>query len=255
MNCTDFFEEDLSGVIQRALDEPRFPLVFVHLPKTGGTSLQRDLNFAIPDGIHIPQREQERHWKDALGRLDPDPTNTNPPLLRGHLTCQHLDDLDAKGVSYRAFSYLRHPIERLVSQFLWSRAMYRRDPNSCRYVNSFEEYCEKTNLNYMSERLIGSVDSPEQAIECIKQRYWFIGVTEYYHICQSILFAALGVNYRIRKKHNQTRSFPEDEKEISSACLEQAKKEMNIDLAIYDYFHAKWSAKINEAFELLMTSR
>ena len=252
MDCAEFFQGKLADRITMAADESSpekwTPVIFAHVPKTGGTSLQRDLHAAFPDSIHIPQEGKEWHWQDAQQRLQ----NDNPSVIRGHLGLQHLNELENQQINCRMVTYLRHPIERLVSQYLWQKANLRKKYQDARPFGSFQAFCDRCPTNYICELLVGPVDSASEAIEKMVQRFWFVGVTEYFHVCQAVLFAALNKNYRIRPRRNQTVSSTRDREEIDPACLQVVQEKMEFDLAVYDYFHARWSNKVNEAVELLM---
>ncbi|MEC9091858.1 MAG: hypothetical protein VX438_04075, partial [Planctomycetota bacterium] len=69
MNCINFFEGDLAEKISCSQANRNTTLFFLHIPKTAGTSAQRDLNYAFPEGIHIPQESKEHHWNATLEKL------------------------------------------------------------------------------------------------------------------------------------------------------------------------------------------
>lgn len=248
MNCIDFLMGDLKSQIIRAWEAETSPVVFIHIPKTGGTSLQRDLNMTFPDSLHVPQEEKESNWQNALRRLK----SEKPSVVRGHLNYKHLQDLNETGIHTRLVTYLRHPADRLVSQFIWAKSNHRKAPNEYASPGPFDRYCERMSKNYLCDLLVGQVANVEEAIEKVIDRFWFVGVTEFSHVCQAVLFAAMGERYRVRQRRNQTASQADDLAEIDADCLKRALDGMQIDLSLFEFFHSKWSAKINEAVELLM---
>ncbi len=248
MNCIDFLEGDLKNHIIRVWETETSPVIFVHIPKTGGTSLQRDLNMTFPNSLHVPQEDKERHWQDALNRLQSEP----PSIVRGHLNHKHLHDLSEKKIETRWVTYLRHPADRLVSQFIWAKSNHRKDPKKYTSPGPFDKYCEHMSKNYFCDLLVGQTATADEAIAKVVDRFWFVGVTEFSHVCQAVLFAAMGERYRVRQRRNQTLIHDEDKAEIDDHCLKHAMNSMQIDLALFEFFYSKWSARINDVIELLM---
>ena len=103
-----------------------------------------------------------------------------------------------------------------------------------------------------TELLVGKVGSQQEAIDKIANMYWFVGLTEFFHVCQSVLFESLEVKYRIRQRRNQAAPIDEEISEIQDDCLRLAEEYIETDLAIYQYFQELWSRRINESVELLL---
>ncbi|MEC9092877.1 MAG: hypothetical protein VX438_09250, partial [Planctomycetota bacterium] len=173
-------------------------------------------------------------------------------LIRGHLTSEHLRQVQDRVPSVHAITYLRHPTDRLISNFLWRHANHRNSPQKFASPGSFEEFCKLKSSNHMSDLLVGPCESTDEAMDKLKNRFWFVGLTEYYHVCQAILLNLLGSSYRIRKRQNITQSPPAERELITQQGLEIAHAGMEIDFAIYHFFHQQWSAKINDAIEFTM---
>ncbi len=95
------------------IDHPR-KLLFIHIPKTGGTSIESALGI---HGVDNRGNQQEPDLHLAFGRLRPD-------CSLQHLT---LDELREEGClppdhrSYYCFTFVRNPWERLVSEFFYLR--------------------------------------------------------------------------------------------------------------------------------------
>lgn len=86
-------------------DEKR--VIFLHVPKTGGTTVKRAFNIRKLD--------------------DPDPTVRPSPQ---HLTCDLLRDHigDDKYWSYYKFAFVRNPWARLVSSYFWRQQLPKERP-------------------------------------------------------------------------------------------------------------------------------
>lgn len=250
-SCVRYFEGNLSKAIDQSRQEANAPLVFLHIPKTAGTSAQRDLNFAYPNGVHVPFDAPAEKWQKILDQVQ----QAHPPIVRGQLNFQHVADLRAINPAFRAVTYLRHPLERLVSFYLWQLSLHRANPDRYNDPGEFEGYCERRASRSMTSTLVGPVRSGDEAIEKMIEQFWFVGLTEFYHLCQSVLFESLNFKYRLRPRHNITRSTSEDRQQVTPAGLEIAKSLMDVDFAVYNYFHLGWAKQVNEAVELILQSK
>lgn len=76
---------------------------FIHIPKTGGTSIEMLLEVNYPDNLYGPEETEYDGVSFALQHLTPD-------LLR-----QLVPDLD----DMMKFCFTRHPYQKAVSEFFW----------------------------------------------------------------------------------------------------------------------------------------
>ena len=248
MQCDDFFLNHLNTAIQTSLQQRDELKVFLHIPKTAGSSVQRDLQCEFPDNHHIPTHQLEERWDQFIALANYQDIHH----VRGHITHQHLLKLDQKRIPFQVISYLRHPLHRLKSHFNWVHTSI--DPKFLKSTpsSSFREFAQGRMENYLTNRLVGPCESAEEALQKIKRRYWFVGLAEYYHLCQGVLMKAMGRNYRIRPPKNQTtQKMPSVQLELDRELLEELQDGMKIDFAVFEYFRSAWEKKINEACELL----
>jgi hypothetical protein len=143
-------------------------LGFLHVPKSGGTSLTASLNAAFGlEPVHVAGLAA----RTADGRAR-DPTRfieegtmayvlaRNMPFLAGHVTCTALKGLRREFI----FTVLRDPRERVVSMFTYSlqrahsATVVRRHPDLERFKDrSFVEYMQQQPGNNMALYLLGDL--------------------------------------------------------------------------------------------------
>jgi Sulfotransferase family len=99
----------------RALHER--PVVFQHIPKTAGVSLRSIIssNFHTRDILHVP----DRYWKDRRFAIR---AARRYPFIHGHLHYEFLRDIIG---STRVITFLRDPVERVLSLYFFLRAQPR----------------------------------------------------------------------------------------------------------------------------------
>jgi hypothetical protein len=92
-------------------------LIYIHVPKTGGTSIENYLNGSVVDSNYLDRDKcsgycPERHcWLQHLPMSE---------MLSNNGYCGQ----DLK--SYFSFGFVRNPYDRVVSSWLWSKAQIKR---------------------------------------------------------------------------------------------------------------------------------
>lgn len=90
--------------------------IFVHIPKTGGTSMTLALEArARADDILIADTPKARRRKHRLSRLDP------PGRLWKHSRLSDIDGMAGLPDPAFVFTLVRNPWDRVVSLFHWAR--------------------------------------------------------------------------------------------------------------------------------------
>lgn len=163
--------------------------VFHHVPKTAGSSLAGELashaapycnivaDYTSGEGSH-----DERMWHavdDALARHAEVPLRS----VSGHLGAAQLGYIRSKVPGSRAFTFLRHPVARLVSEYHYSispkhpphAAFRERFPNFQSFIEAPGE------RNKMSLYLFGTTAlDPDEALARLGATYAMIGLQERY---------------------------------------------------------------------------
>lgn len=94
-------------------------LLFIHIPKTAGTSL------AAYFGMDTPESFMFSRWdRDRFAFMEAYRHRTSSPRLRfepQHYTPDLLQELIPDYASYFKFTFVRHPGTRLLSEYFWLR--------------------------------------------------------------------------------------------------------------------------------------
>ena len=129
------------------------PLLFLHIPKTAGTTLNSilDANFDSGSVLDIYTEEQHQAVRDlTYNRL------AEYDLIRGHIFVQDYDEILDGPVPMRVFTFLRDPIERVISEYFF----LKRWPRSHLYKYLNEN--RVTLVDYVTSDIGGASASRQQ---------------------------------------------------------------------------------------------
>ena len=196
-------------------------LVFVHIPKCGGTSfavalkktfgneVYRDLSFRKDRNNGIIQLT-DRSERNYPYRFDPDRFS----ILMGHFTVNKYLKLRRPVVTF-----LRDPVERIISYYsVWKTTRRYHPMNEDKNIFWFAERCK----NVMWQMTDGNLDL-----------FDFVGITERHEESMKLMENKLGIRFVITKiKRNKT---PEGRKLNFSGRTYRILEEMNqMDRVIYN---------------------
>lgn len=244
MTCLDLFDCPVEEFISQRRAEAERLVVFLHIPKTAGSSIQRDLGMAFPNGYRVDWENVDQSWFQFVS----DRQRESWHHVRGHIHSLHLDMLDEKNIKYLATSFLRHPFSRIVSNYRYciSSASPRQAINRQKYPDLLSFIKDCVNPNHMTRLLVGNCDSVQQAIDKIGRRYSFIGVQECFDFCESILMRSLGADYRPRPRLNVT---PRNEApvmaQVSPSVLQWLVETQSIDIGVFEFFYRRYTALVD----------
>lgn len=213
---------------------------FHHIPKTAGSSLVRELMFCFPPycningGEVIENRAQaieaaldaflvampERGWRAASGHLRP----------------AHMAKLRQAVPQLRPFTFLRDPVDRVVSEFRYTRTPSQpgHEGYIARYptIGSFVE--DPQHQDRMMHFLApGQAATQEDAIERVLKRYVFIGTVEALSPCFSFLSALEGHPKVPVARANVTRGAEDNAVDLTPDLAEMIRTLNARDVALY----------------------
>lgn len=211
---------------------------FMHMPKTGGTSMRQALNKAFTQEEIFPNRREMKRYNGypsirKLLKVDKE-LLAQKRLLRGHYPFVVADTIMPNA---KKIVFLRSPVERSIS-FLFH--MQRRSPET-----SLEEILE-TKARKLSNRQVqffadndvacetfksGEVDqsSLENAIANL-EKCWFVGITERFDESMNLCRAMLGIDQEEATVRNRGGY---EKAQVTDALLSRIKEINALDEQLY----------------------
>jgi hypothetical protein len=232
---------------------------FLHLPRTAGTTLNAVLraNFRPEEIISIYSDEDFRnhaaHSADELRGVR---------LIQGHLLLQGYNPPLMYGRSVRPFTFVRDPVERLVSEYAFQRAWPRNHLYA--YLNdraiSFREYIESRERllvyrgkNFMT-RAISGMDMPERGYPAkalarakrnLESVFDFVGVQERFLESLVLLGDVLGLGSLLHERRNALTS--DARPGIGPEDIALAEERNQGDRALYEFAAALFESRVQAA--------
>jgi Galactose-3-O-sulfotransferase len=228
-------------------------LVFVHINKTAGTTVRYILRSSY-GARHCDVEPWEGTWSDR-------PFST-PDLLRvrriyprlvsiaGHRITGH-EDLQAPGIDFRYFTFLRDPVSMCASRFQYQIG-HRKKKHLV-----FEKWIQSDWVrNAQTKRIAGTANAGD-AISMIDRREMFVGLTELFDESLVLLKAVRAPDLDIRyARVNVAKSSTVAKELLSNAATREMIVEANrADLELYDYvrrdlypaFRREYGASLDDA--------
>jgi len=202
--------------------------IFLHLPKTGGSTVRETLRRILKDKIYSFAFNGELHKYDRAFELEYlkfIPNNTE--IFFGHYIVSDFPD-EYLGCFMTMF---RHPVERVISNYL-------HEIRHGTYIGELEEYICDYKRSYGKRKVC--VNMYQSAIEDIKNLNWFayVGIMEYFDSSMQLLAKKLKIDYN---KSDLTLSTLNPNKEIGekyqvAGYIKQKICEVNqADFEIYNH--------------------
>lgn len=246
MSLEGLFEGEVAEYLRREADRPGALWLFVHIPKTAGSSFRAELAGRLrPDRNIVVDYEDEStpfHQRlQAVVQEFADGLAQQPVrFASGHIFRSHAAFIAERHPDVRPITMLRNPVARVVSDFRYARTP-RHPPyrEFIRQFPTFEDYVNSpASQNKIHEFLRRTpTDTPEQVIGDIEQTFSFIGVTEMYYLSCRVLFALLG-DARSPTLYERRTEASEDNEIANLEQLTPRIRALNAkDVAIYDHFH------------------
>lgn len=226
---------------------PAAMLVFLHIPKTAGSSLTRDLarlfapyrNLA-PDYSDSSRPFAERE-AEALARFAAEARIRRFRSASGHYTLRRMREV-TRGLGPVAFvSMVRDPVARVVSDYRYMTS--ERHPDWREMLARFptlEEYlAHPASAEKMAHFLLEDPRMPEDEIpDFLDQTYHFLGTVEEYEMSSFLLFALGGHRQVSTARERVSPSGPTRREDLPPALVERIATANRRDAAIYTHVSA-----------------
>jgi hypothetical protein len=153
-----------------------FPkLLFVHIPKTAGLSLNAELTNCF--GRSSSFRAGDSAGIKKLKKLTSDELK-NFTYITGHMT---LHDFRCKGIDYPAITIVRNPIDRFLSMFNYLNQSDHPDHQSLKFekIDNFIDYLFNKKQDNIQCKFIGNEKEHSKSIEIIQNGLLYLAPLEY----------------------------------------------------------------------------
>ena len=226
--------------------------VFVHVPKTAGSSLHTEVGAILQPSANIDidhtdtARPYKERFDEAVQRFASRQQASPVRFVTGHINAAQVDVIRAQVPDLRCFTMLRHPVARIVSDYRFQRSpMNQAREDFVARTPSFAAYAARPYVhNKMAAHLLPrTMLARGDVAECVRhimQNYAFVGLQEMYPLALRLLTALMG---EMRAPSVSARVNPETaaSRVVLSAADEQDLLVRNkLDLGIYRAFLTRW---------------
>ena len=253
-----FFDGDFEG--WRASLRPAPPLwLFVHVPKTAGSSLAADLGRGVQPyrSLHIDHLDRAR---PAMQRYD---TAVDQALeahraapfrfASGHVQHRHVARLVQGVPGTRLFTMLRNPAARLISDYLYQRSpMHPLAEEVRRRIPDFDAFLDLPGqrnriARHLVPKPILDAQDAQAAIAHVEAHFAFLGLQERYLPSFGALTAVLGGPRAPSARLRVNGAAEAERAEIAARLVDptliaRIAATNALDLALHAHFAARWDA-------------
>jgi hypothetical protein len=178
--------------------------LFVHIPKTAGSSLTTELaEFLRPSqNIHIDRTDSTRSYNqrydDAVTDFIAEAKQRRFRFASGHIIEEHTARIRNAVPDVRMITMLRQPVSRVVSDYRYQRTpmhptheeFKKKMPTLAHYVAQLGE-SNKMTRHLVPKTIIATGDG-QACVNFVMQNYEFVGLQEMYPICFQTLTTLVG---------------------------------------------------------------
>ncbi len=214
-------------------------LIFLHIPKTAGTTLNRIIEWQYdPRLIYTVDPYQIRATVGRLATL-PEERRRRLRVVRGHLLYGVHERLP-QGGTY--ITMLRDPVKRVLSsyQFILRRPLHPLHRKLKATGNSFEAFLEFTaNRQNLQTKMLAGVPHvapcDEQTLAAAKEHatksFRVVGISERFHESLLLIASLFGWEIPYYENHKVSKNRPA----IDSETLERIRKHNLYDIELYEF--------------------
>jgi hypothetical protein len=233
--------------------------LFLHIPKTAGSSLSVELARAMAPyrNIHVDYANKEipaRLQKQGIvDQFIADAQTTPFRSASGHITMRHALQIRSALPRVKIVTFLRDPVNRVISDFRYQTTPAH--PPYKQFIARFpriEDYIKEPRArNKMFRFLTTKQNTPfEEAIRTIEKQLTFVGTLESYPMCFNILFRLFGVNLKPEEHRRKTEANEHNRISRGDDLRSQIRSLNGLDVALYEHFQGLLDRRAKEWAEM-----
>ncbi|WP_093064257.1 sulfotransferase family 2 domain-containing protein [Sphingomonas sp. OV641] len=198
------FGDIVQGSLQDFVNIDRFDTelcVFIHIPKTAGSSLSTELDRMRPPYHNIHRKYfygdtvTFSRIEDEIAAVIDSGALADARSCSGHFSWTLAAPIRAARPDARAFTFLRDPVKRVISDYRYSRTpTHPTYKETIERFPTIESYIEAPETQDKMARFLmpGDVRTPHEIDTFISTNYAFVGLLEMYPLSFNILSLLLG---------------------------------------------------------------
>jgi hypothetical protein len=213
------------------MNEEKQLLVYIHIPKTGGTTLKNIISKQfLPKEVWLHMEKDTNRKMQAKRKID------QLRCIGGHCWYGVHDDFDRP---YKYFTMLRNPFDRVISEYYY----ILRWPEHKAYPQvrhmSFLEFIHQFPLkssNQQTRRISGSIHDPDLKIakNNLKKDFAIAGLAEMFDESLFLMKKAFNWNNITYSKQNVTPNRPAID-DMPKEILQELERRNEMDLELYSF--------------------
>ncbi len=228
-------------VLTKSFSRSREAVIFLHVPKTAGTTLNRliEWEYKLPEMYSVDPVLFA--WSAAHLRNLPESRLRRTRMFKGHMLFG-LHEVLPQSSTY--ITVLRDPIERVLSAFFFMRT-YKLHPLYWKFRRekwTLEEFVKRSTRDNVQCKIIAGADyhSPctqeilDKAIDHLDRYFSVVGLSERFEESLALMKLRFGWQLRSYSSFNVTRSRPK-QGDLSAPTLELIRERNRFDVALYEH--------------------
>jgi galactose-3-O-sulfotransferase len=235
-----------------AARDPAESVIFLHLPKTAGTTLNRLIEWEYPLTEMYSVDPVLFEWSYARLRNLPEKRLRKTRIFKGHMLFG-LHEVLPQPATY--ITVLRNPVDRVLSAYYFMRG-YKLHPlywKLRRNKWSLEEYVERTTRDNVQCKIIANAayhepctrEIMERALQHLDRYFSVVGLSERFEESLALMKLRFGWQLKSYSAFNVTRSRPKRQ-DLPQTSLDMIAERNRFDVALYKHATKLFEEAVNK---------